>query len=80
MNEHLVTAIAQNWYSRIGSMAQESSLAMELSANTSGNIDRLEQNIDRLEQMMGINIRDNQADRERIDRLKDYTWDEPNQP
>jgi methyl-accepting chemotaxis protein len=44
--------------------------AMELSANTSRNLDRLERNIDRLEEMMGIVIRDNQADRARITRLE----------
>jgi hypothetical protein len=44
--------------------------AMELSASTSRNIDRLEQNIARSEQMLGILIRENQADRNRITRLE----------
>jgi methyl-accepting chemotaxis protein len=44
--------------------------ALQLSANTSRNLDRLERNIDRLEEMMGIVIRDNQADRTRITRLE----------
>jgi methyl-accepting chemotaxis protein len=44
--------------------------ALQLSANTSRNLDRLERNIDRLEEMMGIIIRDNQADRTRITRLE----------
>jgi methyl-accepting chemotaxis protein len=44
--------------------------AMELSANTSRNLDRLEQDIADLQQMMGIVIRDNQADRSRITRLE----------
>jgi methyl-accepting chemotaxis protein len=45
--------------------------AMELSANTSRNLDRLEQDIADLQQMMGIVIRDNQADRSRINRLEE---------
>jgi methyl-accepting chemotaxis protein len=45
--------------------------AMELSANTSRNLDRLEQDIADLQQMMGIVIRDNQADRSRITRLEE---------
>jgi hypothetical protein len=44
---------------------------MELSANTSRNLDRLEQDIADLQQMMGIVIRDNQADRSRITRLEE---------
>jgi hypothetical protein len=46
------------------------SAAMELSASTSRNIDRLEQNISRSEQMLGILIRENQADRVRFSRLE----------
>jgi methyl-accepting chemotaxis protein len=45
--------------------------AMELSANTSRNLDRLEQDIADLQQMMGIVIRDNQADRSRITKLEE---------
>jgi methyl-accepting chemotaxis protein len=45
--------------------------AMEVSANTSRNLDRLEQDISELKQMLGILIRDNQADRNRITRLED---------
>jgi ABC-type nitrate/sulfonate/bicarbonate transport system substrate-binding protein len=48
-----------------------SAAAMELSANTSRNLDRLEQDIADLQQMMGIVIRDNQADRSRITRLEE---------
>jgi CO dehydrogenase/acetyl-CoA synthase alpha subunit len=44
--------------------------AMELSAQTSRNLDRLENDIADLQQMMGIVIRDNQADRGRITRLE----------
>jgi hypothetical protein len=51
--------------------AQESAAAaMELSASTSRNIDRLEQNIARSEQMLEILISENQADRNRIIRLE----------
>lgn len=45
--------------------------AMELSAQTSRNLDRLENDIADLQQMMGIVIRDNQADRGRITRLEE---------
>jgi methyl-accepting chemotaxis protein len=45
--------------------------AMELSANTSRNLDRLENDIADLKQIVGIVIRDNQADRGRITRLED---------
>jgi hypothetical protein len=44
--------------------------AMELSANTSRNLDRLESDIADLKQIVGIVIRDNQADRTRITRLE----------
>jgi predicted nucleotide-binding protein len=44
--------------------------AMELSASTSRNIDRLEQNIARSEQMLGILISEGRADRARITRLE----------
>jgi methyl-accepting chemotaxis protein len=47
--------------------------AMEVSANTSRNLDRLEQDISELKQMLGILIRDNQADRNRITRLEDQS-------
>jgi methyl-accepting chemotaxis protein len=64
---------------RTAAAAQESAAAsqqlaaeaLQISANTSRNLDRLELNIDRLEAMMGIIIRDNQADRTRISRLED---------
>jgi hypothetical protein len=45
--------------------------AMELSASTFRAIDRSEKNITRLEQMLDITIKDNQADRARITRLED---------
>jgi hypothetical protein len=43
--------------------------ALQLSANTSRNLDRLESDIADLKQIVGIVIRDNQADRTRITRL-----------
>jgi hypothetical protein len=63
---------------RTAAAAQESAAAaqvtaaaaMELSANTSRNIDKLTLDIARLEQMMGIVIKDGQADRGRITRLE----------
>jgi methyl-accepting chemotaxis protein len=69
-----LSAISQ----RTAAAAQESAAAsqqlaaeaLQLSANTSRNLDRLERNIDRLEEMMGIVIRDNQADRARITGLE----------
>jgi CO dehydrogenase/acetyl-CoA synthase alpha subunit len=45
--------------------------ALQLSANTSRNLDRLESDIADLKQIVGIVIRDNQADRARITRLED---------
>jgi methyl-accepting chemotaxis protein len=45
--------------------------AMELSANTSRNLDRLEQDIVELKQIMGIVINDSRADRTRIRNLED---------
>jgi predicted nucleic acid-binding Zn-ribbon protein len=45
--------------------------ALQLSANTSRNLDRLESDIADLKQIVGIVIRDNQADRTRITRLED---------
>jgi hypothetical protein len=45
--------------------------AMELSANTTKNIDRIENEIAELKQIVGIVIRDNQADRYRITKLED---------
>jgi CO dehydrogenase/acetyl-CoA synthase alpha subunit len=45
--------------------------ALQLSANTSRNLDRLENDIADLKQIVGIVIRDNQADRTRITRLED---------
>jgi HPt (histidine-containing phosphotransfer) domain-containing protein len=45
--------------------------AMELSANTSRNLDRLEQDIAELKQIVGIVIQDNNADRSRITRLEE---------
>jgi methyl-accepting chemotaxis protein len=44
--------------------------AMELSANTSRNLDRLESDIADLKQIVGIVIRDNQADRARFSKLE----------
>jgi methyl-accepting chemotaxis protein len=44
--------------------------AMELSASTSRNLDRLENDITDLKQIVGIVIRDNQADRTRISGLE----------
>jgi hypothetical protein len=45
--------------------------ALQLSANTSRNLDRLENDIADLKQIVGIVIRDNQADRGRITRLEE---------
>ncbi len=51
--------------------AQETAAeALQLSANTSRNLDRLESDIADLKQIVGIVIRDNQADRTRITRLE----------
>jgi methyl-accepting chemotaxis protein len=47
--------------------------ALKLSANTSRNLDRLENDIADLKQIVGIVIRDNQADRGRITRLEEQT-------
>jgi hypothetical protein len=44
--------------------------ALKLSATTSKNLDRLESDIADLKQIVGIVIRDNQADRTRITRLE----------
>jgi hypothetical protein len=44
--------------------------ALQLSANTSRNLDRLENDIADLKQIVGIVIRDNQADRGRITNLE----------
>jgi hypothetical protein len=55
----------------VASAQETAAAALEVCANTSRNIDRLEQNIDRLEQTVSIIIRDNQADRERVRRLKE---------
>jgi methyl-accepting chemotaxis protein len=44
--------------------------ALRISANTSKNLDRLESDIADLKQIVGIVIRDNQADRTRITRLE----------
>jgi methyl-accepting chemotaxis protein len=64
------TDIMANALELAATSQRTASAAMELSANTSRNLDRLERNIDRLEEMMGIVIRDNQADRARISRLE----------
>jgi predicted ATPase with chaperone activity len=57
---------------RSAAAAQETAaVAMELSANTSRNLDRLENDIADLKQIVGIVIRDNRADRGRITRLED---------
>jgi methyl-accepting chemotaxis protein len=45
--------------------------AMELSANTSRNLDRLEQDIAELKQIVGIVIDDSRADRTRITNLEE---------
>jgi hypothetical protein len=45
--------------------------AAKLSANTSRNLDRLEIDIAELKQIVGIVIRENQADRTRITKLED---------
>jgi methyl-accepting chemotaxis protein len=45
--------------------------ALNISANTSKNLDRLENDIADLKQIVGIVIRDNQADRGRITRLEE---------
>jgi methyl-accepting chemotaxis protein len=45
--------------------------AMELSANTSRNLDRLEQDIAELKQIVGIVIDDSRADRTRIRNLEE---------
>jgi methyl-accepting chemotaxis protein len=45
--------------------------AMELSANTSRNLDRLEQDIAELKQIVGIAIDDSRADRTRIRNLEE---------
>jgi hypothetical protein len=45
--------------------------AMELSANTSRNLDRLEQDIAHLQQLVGIVIQDSRADRGRIRNIED---------
>jgi methyl-accepting chemotaxis protein len=50
---------------------QTAAAVMEMSANTSRNLDRLERDIADLKQIVGIVIRDNQADRSRISRLED---------
>jgi hypothetical protein len=44
--------------------------ALELSANTSRNLDRQEQDTAEMKQMIGILIRENQADRVRFSRLE----------
>jgi hypothetical protein len=44
--------------------------ALKLSANTSRNLDRLEQDITDLKQIVGIVIRENQANRTRITRIE----------
>ncbi len=44
--------------------------ALQLSANTSRNLDRLEEDISDLKQIVGIVIKDNQADRGRISNLE----------
>jgi hypothetical protein len=63
-----ISAISQ----RTAAAAQESAAAaFQLSASTARAIDRSEQNITRLEQMLDIIIKDNQADRARITRLED---------
>jgi methyl-accepting chemotaxis protein len=63
---------------RTAAAAQESAAAsqqlaaetLQISANTSRNLDRLESDIADLKQIVGIVIRDNQADRTRITRLE----------
>ncbi len=56
----------------IAALSQRSAAAAtELSANTSRNLDRLEQDISEMKQMIGILISENQADRTRITRLEE---------
>jgi hypothetical protein len=47
--------------------------ALKLSANTSRNLDRLESDITDMKQIVGIVIRDNQADRARISGLEEQS-------
>jgi hypothetical protein len=62
-----LSAISQ----RTAAAAQQTAVAaLELSANTARGIDRQRENIDRLENMIEILIRDNQADRARIRNLE----------
>jgi methyl-accepting chemotaxis protein len=77
--ETMATALELSALSqRTAAAAQESAAAsqaiaaeaLQLSAQTSRNLDRLENDIASLQQMMGIVIRDNQADRGRITRLE----------
>jgi hypothetical protein len=46
-------------------------VALEISANTSRNLDRLEQDIAHLQQLVGIVIEDSRADRGRIRNIED---------
>lgn len=63
-----ISAISQ----RTAAAATESAAAaFELSANTSRNLDRLERDIAEMKVMLGIIIKDNQADRARISGLED---------
>jgi phage shock protein A len=62
-----LSAISQ----KTAAAAQETAAeALQLSANTSRNLDRLESDIADLKQIVGIVIRDNQADRTRITKLE----------
>jgi hypothetical protein len=64
------TDIMANALELAASSQRTAAAAMELSANTSRNLDRLESDIADLKQIVGIVITDNQADRTRITRLE----------
>ena len=64
------TEIMANALELAASSQRTAAAAMELSANTSRNLDRLESDIADLKQIVGIVIRDNQADRARISGLE----------
>jgi hypothetical protein len=64
------TDIMANALELAASSQRTAAAAMELSANTSRNLDRLESDITDLKQIVGIVIRDNQADQTRITRLE----------
>ncbi len=68
-----IEAMRESWSFNTETVASSLEIAAEalkLSASTSRAIDRSEQNITRLEQMVEIIIKDNQADRARISGLE----------